>query len=128
MKILSFFLLLIGIVVSQPLQIDVRPRIVDDKIVSIVVQVDNKSKRSINHLEGFINVVTDDGNVLKEKRLIIIGPNDPALQNNMTVSRSITLNLIDPFPAYKFNVSKITFSGDYRIYTYHPEIGFYRID
>ena len=128
MKILSFFLLLIGIVVSQPLQIDVRPRIVDDKIVSIVVQIDNKSKRSINHLEGFINVVTDDSNVLKEKRLIIIGPNDPALQNEMTVSRSITLNLIDPFPAYKFNVSKITFSGDYRIYTYHPEIGFYRID
>ncbi len=113
---------------SQPIKIDVRPRIVDDKTVSIVVQIDNKSRRSINHLEGFINVVTDDSNVLKEKRLIIIGPNDPALQNEMTVSRSITLNLIDPFPAYKFNVSKITFSGDYRIYTYHPEIGFYRID
>jgi hypothetical protein len=128
MKKLSFFLLLTGIMYSQPIKIDVRPRIVDDKTVSIVVQIDNKSRRSINHLEGFINVVTDDGNVLKEKRLIIIGPNDPALQNEMTVSRSITLNLIDPFPAYKFNVSKITFSGDYRIYTYHPEIGFYRID
>jgi hypothetical protein len=128
MKKLSFFLLLTGIMYSQPIKIDVRPRIVDDKTVSIVVQIDNKSKRSINHLEGFINVVTDDSNVLKEKRLIIIGPNDPALQNEMTVSRSITLNLIDPFPAYKFNVSKITFSGDYRIYTYHPEIGFYRID
>ncbi|MDP6500539.1 MAG: hypothetical protein QF847_02905 [Candidatus Marinimicrobia bacterium] len=128
MKKLSFFFLLTGIMFSQPIKIDVRPRIVDDKTVSIVVQIDNKSRRSINHLEGFINVVTDDGNVLKEKRLIIIGPNDPALQNEMTVSRSITLNLIDPFPAYKFNVSKITFSGDYRVYTFHPEIGFYRVD
>ncbi len=113
---------------SQPLQIDVRPRIVNDKTVSIVVQIDNKSKRTINHLEGFINVVSDEGNVLKEKRLVIIGPNDPALQNNMTVSRSVKFDLIDPFPAYKFNVSKITFSDDYRVYTYHPEIGFYRVD
>jgi len=128
MKKLSFFLLLTGILLSQPLQIDVRPRIVDDKTVSIVVQIDNKSKRTINQLEGFINVVTDDGNILKEKRLIIIGPNDPALLNNMTVSHSVKFDLIDPFPAYKFNVSKITFSSDYRVYTYHPEIGFYRVD
>ncbi|MBC8323240.1 MAG: hypothetical protein H8E70_06700 [Candidatus Marinimicrobia bacterium] len=128
MKKLSFFILLTGIMASQPLQIDVRPRIVNDKTVSIVVQIDNKSKRTINHLEGFINVVSDEGNVLKEKRLVIIGPNDPALQNNMTVSRSVKFDLIDPFPAYKFNVSKITFSDDYRVYTYHPEIGFYRVD
>ncbi len=128
MKKLSFFLLLTGILLSQPLQIDVRPRIIDEKTVSIVVQIDNKSKRTINQLEGFINVVTDDGNILKEKRLIIIGPNDPALLNNMTVSRSVKLDLIDPFPSYKFNVSKITFSGDYRVYTYNPKIGFYRVD
>lgn len=128
MKKLSFFILLTGIMASQPLQIDVRPRIVNDKTVSIVVQIDNKSKRTINHLEGFINVVSDEGNVLKEKRLVIIGPNDPALQNNMTVSRSVKFDLIDPFPAYKFNVSKITISDDYRVYTYHPEIGFYRVD
>lgn len=128
MKKLSFFLLLTGIMMSQPIKIDVRPRIIDEKTVSIVVQIDNKSKQTINHLEGFINVVTDDGNVLKEKRLVIIGPNDPALQNKMTISRSVKFDLIDPFPAYKFNVSKITFSGDYRVYTYHPKIGFYRVD
>lgn len=128
MKKLSFFLLLTGIMMSQPIKIDVRPRIIDEKTVSIVVQIDNKSKQTINHFEGFINVVTDDGNVLKEKRLVIIGPNDPALQNKMTISRSVKFDLIDPFPAYKFNVSKITFSGDYRVYTYHPKIGFYRVD
>lgn len=128
MKKLSFFLLLTGIMMSQPIKIDVRPRIIDEKTVSIVVQIDNKSKQTINHFEGFINVVKDDGNVLKEKRLVIIGPNDPALQNKMTISRSVKFDLIDPFPAYKFNVSKITFSGDYRVYTYHPKIGFYRVD
>jgi len=128
MKKLSFFLLLIGIVVAQSIKIDVRHRIIDEKTVSIVVQIDNKSKRTINHLEGFINIVTDTGKILKEKRLVIIGSNDPALQNKMTVSRSVKIELFDPFPAYKFNVSKITFSGDYRVYTYHPKIGFYRID
>ncbi len=128
MKKLSFFILLTGIMASQPLQIDVRPRIVDDKTVSIVVQIDNKSKRTINPLDGFIIVFSFVGIVIKETRLVIIGPNDPALQNNMTVSRSVKFDLIDPFPAYKFNVSKITFSDDYRVYTYHPEIGFYRVD
>jgi len=128
MKKMCFFLLLTGIISAQPLLIDVRVRIVNEKTVKMVVQIDNKSKRTINHLEGFINVVTDVGNILQEKRLIIIGPNDPALQNRMTVSRSIKLDLIDPFPAYKFNISKIIFSEDYRIYTYHPEIGFYRVD
>ncbi|HBN45988.1 MAG TPA: hypothetical protein QGF08_05240 [Candidatus Marinimicrobia bacterium] len=128
MKKLCFFLLLSGLFAGQPLQIDIRPRIVDDKTVSIVVQIDNKSKRSINHLEGFLTVITDGGEVLEEKRLIIIGPLDPVLQHNRTVSKNVKLDLVDPFPAYRFNVSKITFSGDYKVYTYHPEIGFYRID
>lgn len=121
-------LLLIGIIAAQPLKIDVRLRIIDDETIGIVVQIDNNSKRTINHLEGFVNVITDEGKTLTEKRLIIIGPNDPALRHNRTASRNIKMVLVDPFPAYKFNVSKITFSEDYREYTYHPEIGFYRID
>lgn len=128
MKKLSFLLLLTVIVAAQPLKIDVRLRIIDDETIGIVVQIDNNSKRTINHLEGFVNVITDEGKTLTEKRLIIIGPNDPALRHNRTASRNIKMVLVDPFPAYKFNVSKITFSEDYRVYTYHPEIGFYRID
>ncbi len=128
MKKLAFLLLLSGLFAGQPLQIDVRPRIVDEKTMSIVVQIENKSKRAINHLEGFVYVITDEDKVLEEKRLIIIGPLDPALQYKRTVSKNVRLNMVDPFPAYKFNISKITFSGDYRVYTYHPEIGFYRID
>jgi len=128
MKKLCFLLLLTGIIAAQPLKIDVRLRIIDDETIGIVVQIDNNSKRTINHLEGFVNVITDEGKTLTEKRLIIIGPNDPALRHNRTASRNITMVLVDPFPAYKFNVSKITFLEDYREYTYHPEIGFYRID
>ena len=128
MKKLAFLLLLSGLFASQPLQINVRPRIVDEKTVSIVVQIENKSKRAINHLEGFVYAITDNGELLDEKRLIIIGPLDPALQYKRTVSKNVELNLVDPFPAYRFNISKITFSGDYKVYTYHPEIGFYRID
>ena len=128
MKKLCFLFLLAILNAGQPLQIDVRLRVIDEGSVNIVVQVENHSKRSINHLEGFLSMVTDDGKQLAEKRLIIIGPNDHALHHKRTVSKNIKMDLVDPFPSYKFNVSKITFSGDYKIYMYHPEIGFYRID
>ncbi|MCH7613162.1 MAG: hypothetical protein IIB95_12580 [Candidatus Marinimicrobia bacterium] len=128
MKKLCFLLILSGLLATEPITIDVRPRIMGDKTVSVVVQIDNESKLTINHLEGFLVFLLDNGETLIEKRMIIIGPNDPALPHNRTVSRNIKLDLITPFPIYKFNVSKITFSGDYRIYTYHPAFGFYRID
>lgn len=128
MKKLCFLLILSGLLATEPITIDVRPRIIGEKTVSVVVQIDNESKLTINHLEGFLVFLLDNGETLIEKRMIIIGPNDSALPHNRTVSRNIKLDLITPFPIYKFNVSKITFAGDYRIYTYHPEIGFYRID
>ncbi len=128
MKKLCFLFLLAALNAGHPLKIDVRPRIIDQETINIVVQIDNHSKRSINHLEGFVSVISDDGKQLVEKRLVVIGPNDPALHHKRTVSRNIKLMLTDPFPSYNFNVSKVTFSGDYKVYTYHPEIGFYRID
>lgn len=131
MKKLCFLLILTGLTglfAAKPITIDVRPRVIDEKSVSIIVQIDNKSKRTINHLEGFLVFLLDNGETLIEKRMIIIGPNDPALPHNRTVSRNIILDLVKPFPIYKFHISKITFSGDYRVYTYHPEIGFYRVD
>lgn len=128
MKKLSFFLILWGVLVSQPLKIDVRTRIVNEKTINVIVQIDNHSKRTIASLEGFVVIKADDGNLLEEKRLMVIGPLDPALHNEQTVSKNLMLEMPDPFPRYEFNVSKIKFSGDYKIYTYHPQIGFYRID
>ena len=29
---------------------------------------------------------------------------------------------------YEFYVAKVRFQNDYRVYTYHPAIGFYRVD
>ncbi len=37
------------------------------------------------------------------------------------------LNRIRP-DHYEFYVGKIRFQNDYRVYTYHPSIGFYRVD
>ncbi len=128
MKKLCFLLILTGLFAAKPITIDVRPRVIDEKSVSIIVQIDNESKRTINHLEGFLVFLLDNGETLIEKRMIIIGPNDPALPHNRTVSRNIILDLVKPFPIYKFHISKIAFSGDYRVYTYHPDIGFYRVD
>jgi len=128
MKNLCFLLILTGLLATEPITVDVRPRVVGENAVSVVVQIDNNSKRTINRLEGFLVFRIDSEEALIEKRMIIIGPNDPALPNNRTVSKNIKLDLITPIPKYIFNVSKITFAGDYRIYTYNPRIGFYRID
>jgi len=100
----------------------------NDQIISVVVQINNDSEKTINHLEGFINVKDGIGRVLKEERVILIGPSDSPLKDHSTVSRSVKFPIISPVPDYEFHVSKITFTGDYRIYTYHPDIGFYRID
>ncbi|MFQ6677286.1 MAG: hypothetical protein ACE5D0_03105 [Fidelibacterota bacterium] len=128
MKKLCFLIIVAGFLTGQSLKIDVRPRLIDENTVSIVVQIDNESGRKINHLEGFLFFSNSTDGLLSEKRMIIIGPNDPALQNNRTVSKIIKLDLVKPLPDYKFNISKITFTGDYRIYTYHSKIGFYRVD
>jgi len=128
MKKQCFLIIVAGFLSAQPLKVDVRPRLMDENTIIVVVQIDNQSGRTINHLEGFLIFSADTGRTIIEKRMIIIGPNDPAVHNNRTVSKYIKLDLVKPFPDYKFNISKIAFTGDYRIYTYHQEIGFYRID
>jgi len=128
MKKQCFLIIVAGFLSAQPLKVDVRPRLMDENTIIVVVQIDNQSGRTINHLEGFLIFSADAGRTIIEKRMIIIGPNDPAVHNNRTVSKNIKLDLVKPFPDYKFNISKIAFTGDYRIYTYHQEIGFYRID
>jgi len=113
----------------RPLEIDVRPRIFQDSLLQVVVQVDNHTQRNITTLEGFLIIAEPDGKILKEVRLTLLHSYEPALLPGMTVSRSKQFSYRPGVKqAYSFQVSRVTFANDYRVYTYHPAVGFFRID
>jgi hypothetical protein len=132
---MKIFLLpfLVGLLSGQetypPLTIDVRPRVLQDEILYVVVQVDNHTNRNIIELEGFVIERDLAGQIVSEKRLKLIHSYDPALPPGNTVNRSLNYPLLpDEQHLFSFQISKIRFAGDHRIYTYHPAVGFIRID
>ncbi len=113
----------------RPLEIDVRPRIFQDSLLQVVVQVDNHTQRNITSLEGFLITAEPDGKILQEVRLVLRHSYEPALLPGMSVSRSKQFSYQPGVKqSYFFQVGKVTFANDYRIYTYHPAVGFFRVD
>ena len=111
------------------LQIDLRERLVNDNQIRIVVQIDNNSKREITEIDGFLLQINNKGNIITEKRITFLEATDGLLKPKQSVSKFIVfpLNQIRP-DHYEFYVGKVRFQNDYRVYTYHPAIGFYRVD
>jgi len=111
------------------LHIDVRERIVNNNQIRIVVQIDNNSKREITEIDGFLLQINNKGNIITEKRITFLEATDGLLKPKQSVSKFIVfpLNQIRP-DYYEFYVGKVRFQNDYRVYTYHPAIGFYRVD
>ncbi len=128
--ILFLFLAILNAQTSlPPLTIDVRPRLFRDDRLNVVVQIDNHTDRNILEMEGFITESDQEGKMVSEKRLILVRSYDPALKPEMTVSGSLSYPFKRTEPKnYTFHISRIRFSEDYRIYAYHPAIGFIRID
>ena len=114
---------------EELLQIDIRERIVNNNQIRIVVQIDNNTKREISKLDGFLMQIDNKGIVISENRLTFLEVSDGVLKPNQSVSKFmvVPLNRIRP-DHYEFYVGKIRFQNDYRVYTYHPSIGFYRED
>lgn len=130
---ITLLILLLSFVWAQesfrPLEIDVRARIFQDSLLQVVVQVDNHTQRNITTLEGFLFITEPDGNILQEVRMVLLHSYEPALPPGMSVSRSKQLSYQPGVKrAFSFQVGKVTFANDYRIYTYHPAVGFFRID
>tara|TARA_B100001179_G_C18503878_1_gene365511 strand:- start:461 stop:853 length:393 start_codon:yes stop_codon:yes gene_type:complete len=130
MLFLGFLTFLYGSDNNQDLlQIDLRERLVNDNQIRIVVQIDNNSKREISKLDGFLLQINNKGNIISEKRITFLELADGVLKPKQSVSKFIVFPLNQTRPdRYEFYVGKVRFRNDYRVYTYHPAIGFYRVD
>ena len=130
MLFLGFLTFLYGSDNNQDLlEIDLRERLVNDNQIRIVVQIDNNSKREISKLDGFLLQINNKGSVISEKRITFLELADGVLKPKKSVSKFIVFPLNQTRPdRYEFYVGKVRFRNDYRVYTYHPAIGFYRVD
>ena len=114
---------------DQPFEIEIRPRIIDDFKVIVNIEVVNGVKKPIDLLEGFISEFDGDGKFKNEKRITILYQYEPPLQPGFSATKSIIYPLIKNKPHnYEFKISKVKFMGDNRIFTWHKEAGFIRID
>ena len=132
MNILLFCLFLSALYSDEPkdiLAVDIRQRIMNDKQIRIVIQINNNSQRNISELDGLLLRINSKGDILSEKRITFLEPADGALQAKQSISKDkvFPLNLRQP-DRFEFYIAKVRFPNDYRVYTYHPAIGFYRVD
>jgi len=114
---------------DHPFDIEIRPRIIDGAKVIVNVDVENGIKKPIDYLEGFISEFDGDGKLKNEKRLVILYEYEPPLQPGFSATKSLIYSLEKEKPhTYEFRVSKVKFMSDARIFTWHKDAGFIRID
>ena len=116
--------------VNIPFEIDLRTRLVNDSRTMVNIQITNLMDKPLDYVEGFVIEKDINKNLIDEKRLVIIYGYEPPLQKGFSTTRSISFNKPqnDIPNTYEFLISKIRFIGESRVFTWHPEIGFIRID
>ena len=116
--------------VNIPFEIDLRTRLVNDSRTMVNIQITNLMDKPLDYVEGFIIEKDVNKNLIDEKRLVLIYGYEPPLQKGFSTTRSISFNKPqnDMPNTYEFLISKIRFIGESRVFTWHPEIGFIRID
>ena len=114
---------------NVPFSIEVRPRVIDDAKVLVNVQVTNHIGRPVDYLEGFLAEYTSKRDFLGEKRMVLVYNYEPALQTGFSTTKASSYSLIGEKPSiFEFNISKVKFSGENRVFAWHPKSGFIRID
>ena len=112
-----------------PFEIDIRPRIIDGGKIIVNISVINNVGRPIDYLEGFISEYSSESIFLGEQRMVLVYNYEPALQTGFSTSEAISYILIDSNPSnFKFNISKVKFLGESRVFAWHNKSGFIRID
>ena len=113
-----------------PFEIDLRTRLVNDSRTMVNIQITNLMDKPLDYVEGFVIEKDINKNLIDEKRLVLIYGYEPPLQKGFSTTRSISFNKPqnDKPNTYEFLISKIRFIGESRVFTWHPEIGFIRID
>jgi len=113
-----------------PFEIDLRTRLVNDSRTMVNIQITNLMDKPLDYVEGFVIEKDINKNLIDEKRLVLIYGYEPPLQKGFSTTRSISFNKPqnDMPNTYEFLISKIRFIGETRVFTWHPKIGFIRID
>ncbi len=130
-RLIVLILLVAGITTGQsaPLfEIDVRLRVVNDDMLYVVVQVDNRSGRRVTELAGYITESTPEERIVSEQRIVHVHPYDPVLTDGQTTIRGYTY----PFEKsmdhrFRYHISRVTFRNDNRIFTWSPSDGLIRV-
>ena len=116
--------------VAIPFELELRTRLVNNEKTMINIQLTNLMDKPIDYVEGFVIESDFNKNLIDEKRLVLIYGYEPPLHKGFSTSRSISFEKPkNKKPnTYEFVISKIRFIGESRVFTWHPDIGFIRID
>ena len=128
--IITFLLSVLTAQVTVPFELELRTRLVNGDITMVNIQITNLMDKPLDYVEGFVIEKDFNKNLIDEKRLVLIYGYEPPLQKGFSTTRSISFNKPqnDRPNTYEFLVAKIRFIGESRVFTWHPEIGFIRID
>ncbi len=132
-KVIIFISTLTAITFCQdeiPFEIDLRTRIVNDSVTLVNIQITNLIEKPLDYVEGFVRETNSNKQLIDEKRMVLIYGYEPPLQTGFSTTRSLSFPVVDTKNPniYEFYISKIKFIGESRVFTWHPKIGFIRID
>ena len=116
--------------VTAPFELELRTRLVNNDRTMVNIQITNLMDKPLDNVEGFVVEKDFNKDLIDEKRLVLIYGYEPPLQKGFSTTRSISFKKPgnNKPNTYEFLVSKIRFIGEPRVFTWHPEIGFIRID
>ena len=114
---------------SDPFSIDLRPRVIDNAKIIVNIEITNHLNRPIDYLEGFLSEYSSKGVFLNEKRVVLLYSYEPALQTGFSTIKTAKFDLGQEKPSnFEFNISKVKFFGESRVFAWHKKAGFIRID
>ena len=132
MKFYLIFILIPFLTFAQkadPFSIELRPRVIDNAKVIVNIEITNHLNRPIDYLEGFLSEYSSKGVLLNEERIVLLYSYEPALQTGFSTIKTAKFDLGEEKPSnFKFNISKVKFFGESRVFAWHKKAGFIRID
>jgi len=114
---------------TDPFSIELRPRVIDNAKIVVNIEITNHLNRPIDYLEGFLSEYSSKGVLLNEKRVVVLHSYEPALQTGFSTIKTAKFDLGQEKPSnFEFNISKVKFFGENRVFAWHRKAGFIRID
>ena len=116
--------------VTAPFEFELKTRLVNDDRTMVNIQITNLMDKPLDYVEGFVIEKNFNKDLIDEKRLVLIYGYEPPLQKGFSTTRSLSFAkpLNNKPNTYEFLVSKIRFVGESRVFTWHSDVGFIRID